>query len=241
MKIKIAAVLAAVAALTFTAAGSAAAQPLVSANQREAAHSPQVNGLRLASAMLPVSAFGDDVAFNQAFNSGSKLQTTRIKDHVPSMSCKNFEGYIYISKFGDTAGAWVNYDNSDWVSQYPDAFVYGDEYVLQFATDAAAATFYGQARAKFVACKSFTEPIGSLAGTVNDVSVTNTKVSGNKAFVVTQSVVLAGYPNLRFYYNWLIVLAGTEVYHFSDLAGNNDEPSTTLMTKLIHRVQALYH
>ena len=238
MKVKIAAVLAAAAALTFTAAGSAAARPLGSANQRESALPPQVSGQRLASALLPVSAFGNDLHFENALNSGPKLTTTKAKDHVSSMSCANFEDYFNISKFGDTAAAWVNYSNNDWYSQYPNSVAYGVELVRQFATDAAAATFYGQTRAKYVACQSFTEPVFSITGTVTSSSVTNTKVSGDKAFVVIQPLTLPGYDPV--YYNWLFVLAGTNVYYFSDVAGTNDEPSTALMTKLIHQVQALY-
>ena len=241
MKMKIVAVLAAAAALSITAAGTAAATPLGPANQHESAAVTQVNGLKLKTAMLPISAFGNDEAFVQASNSGPKLQTTRIKDHVASMSCTNFEGYIHLSVFGDTAGAWVNYSNSDWRSQYPNAVYYGIEYVLQFATDAAAATFYGQARAKYAACQSFNEPVNDYTGTVNGSSIANTKVSGDKAFVVTQPIVFSGYLQYPLYYNWLFVLAGTNVYYFSDVAGTNDKPSTALMTKLIHQVQALYH
>ena len=238
MKVKIVAVLAAAAALSVTAAGSAAAAPLGSANQHESAAVTQVNGLKLKTAMLPISAFGNDEAFVGALNSGPKLTTTKIKDHVASMSCANFEDYFNISKFGDTAAAWVNYSNNDWYSQYPNSVAYGVELVRQFATDAAAATFYGQTRAKYVACQSFTEPVLNITGTVTSTSVANTKVSGDEAFVVTQRLTARGYDPL--YDNWLFVLAGTNVYYFSDVAGTNDEPSTALMTKLIHQVQALY-
>ena len=240
MKVKIAAVLAAAAALTFTAAGSASAHPLGSANQRESALPPQVSGQRLASALLPVSAFGNDLHFENALNSGPKLTTTKAKDHVSSMSCANFEDYFNVSKFGDTAAAWVDYSNPDWRSQYPNTVALGVELVRQFATDAAAATFYGQTRAKYAACQSFTEPVLNATGTVNRSPVANTKVNGDKAFEVAQPLSLAGYVQTPLYYNWLFVLAGTNVYYFTDVAGTNDEPSTALMTKLIHRVQALY-
>lgn len=241
MKVKIAAVLAAVAALSFTAVSSASAQPLGSANQHESAAPRQVTGHRLATALLPLAAFGRDLNFDSALNSGSKLTTTRIKDHVSSMSCANFQNSPNLSVFGDTATAWLHYSNNDWGSQYPNTVVLGSEDARQFATDAAAATFYAQSRAKYVACQSFNEDFLFGPGTVSSSSVVNTKVSGDKAFVVTQPIVLADYLQTPLYDNWLFVLAGTDVYYFFDLAGTNDEPSTTLMSELIHRVQALYH
>jgi len=238
MKVKIVAVLAAAAALTFAAVSSAAAQPLGSANQHEPAAVTQVNGLQLKTALLPISAFGRDEAPDGGLNSGPKLATTTIKLHVASLSCVNFEEDYNISKYGDTAAAWQRYYNSDWISQFPNSVADGIEFVRQFATDAAAATFYGQTRAKYVACQSFTEPVLNITGTVTSTSVANTKVSGDKAFVVTQPITAPHFYPV--YYNWLFVLAGTNVYYFSDVAGTNDEPSTALMTKLIHRVQALY-
>jgi hypothetical protein len=229
MKVKIVAVLAAATALSFTAVGSAAAQPLAPA---------QVNGVRLQAAMLPPSAFGSGYTFDEALNSGTKLQSTHAKDHVPSMSCNAFEDKVYVSSFGDTAGAVLRYSNPNWFSSYPNTVVDGDEYVLQFATNAAAATLYSQAQAKYAACSTLNEPFFKTTAEVDTLSVAKTTVSGNKAFVVIQRLQAPGYKVL--YLVYLYVVSGTNVYDLSDISGTNDEPSHTLMSQLIHRVKALY-
>jgi len=70
----------------------------------------------------------------------------------------------------------------------------GDEYVLQFATAATAATFYSQARAKYAACQSLTEPFaGNFTASVDTLSVVKTTVGGNQAFLVTQHVDVPGF------------------------------------------------
>jgi len=232
MKVKIVAVLAAATALSFTAVGSAAAQPLGPAQPA------QVNGVRLQAAMLAPSAFGSGYTFEEALNSGTKLQSTHAKDHVPSMSCNAFEDKVYISSFGDTAGAVLRYSNPNWFSSYPNTVVQGDEYVLQFATNAAAATFYSQAQAKYAACSTLNEPFFKTTAEVDTLSVAKTTISGNKAFVVTQRLTAPGYKVL--YLLYLYVVSGTDVYDLSDISGTNDEPSHALMSQLIHRVKALY-
>jgi hypothetical protein len=238
MKVKIAAVLAATTALAFTTVGSAAAQSLGPANQHESAAPAQVSGVRLQTAMLPTSAFGSDFTFSEALNSGSKLQSSKAKHHPSSMSCNAFEGRVYIGTFGDTAGVVSRYSNPDWPSEFPNTILLGDQYVLQFVSDSAAATFYSQAQAKYAACETLTEPFINTTAEVDTLSVTKTTVSGDKAFVVTQREIAPGYKTL--YLLYLYVVSGTNVYDLSDVSGTNDEPSTKLMKELIHRVQALY-
>jgi len=241
MRFKIGAVVAAVAVLSFTAMGSAAAQPLGPAKQHKSARPPQITGVQLQQAMLPPSAFGAGFTFSEALNSGAKLQSSRAKNHVPSMSCGAFEGRVYISAFGDTAGADERYSNPAAASAYPNTIFLGDEYVLQFATAATAATFYSQARAKYAACQSLTEPFfGNFTASVDTLSVAKTTVGGNQAFLVTQHVSVPGFFQKPLYLLYLYVVAGTNVYGLSDVSGTNDEPSPALMKDLIHRVQALY-
>jgi hypothetical protein len=118
----------------------------------------------------------------------------------------------------------------------------GEEYVLQFAAAATATRFYNQAWAKYRACLSFTESLMVGKATVDTLSVTKSTVSGDRAFLVTQGVTLAGHSNHRraLYLLYLYVVAGTNVYSLSDNSETNAEPSVTLMGDLIHRVQALY-
>jgi hypothetical protein len=244
MKVKIVAVLAATTALAFTAAGSAAAQTLGPANQHESAAAAQVTGVRLQTAMLPTSAFGPDIKFSEALNSGAKLRSTQVHDHVPSMSCSAFDGAAStISVFGDTAAAEVRYSNPDAASAYPNTIVNADQRVLQFATVAAADTFYSQARSKYTGCVSFVEsfPGAPRPAAVDLRSVAKTTVSGHQAFVVIQYLQVPGlFGEPSFYHLYLFVVAGTNVYDFYYTSGTNDTPSSALMSDLIHRVQALY-
>jgi len=75
---------------------------------------------------------------------------------------------------------------------------------------------------------------------ISTVSVANTKVSGYRAFVVTESASLSGFFIRPLYFNVLYVVAGTNVYSLWDYSGTNDEPFPALMRTLIHRIQALY-
>jgi hypothetical protein len=240
MKIRIVAVVAAAAALSFAAVSSAAAQPLGLASQHKSAGSPQVNGLQLQAAMLPPSAFGADFTFTEALNSGAKPQSTRVKDHVPRMTCSAFEGRVYISGFGNTAGADVRYSNPNPAPTFPDTIFLGDEYALQFATAATAATFFNQARAKYAACGYLTAPFDGYTADTDTLSVAKTTISGDRAFLVSQYITVPLYFSRPFYLLFLYVVAGPDVYGLSDASGINDEPSPRLMTELIHRIQALY-
>lgn len=231
MKFKIVTVVVATAALSFAAAGSAAAQPLGHSKSAP----PQVTGLQLATGLLPLSDIGDDFMFAAALNSGDKLQSTHAKEHVPSLSCADFETGIFISDFGDTAGAAEKYTNPDWISTYPDTILQGYEEVLQFAATTAATTLYNQAYAKYVACPAYVQ--GAVQ--VNTLSVSKTTVSGDQAFAVNERYTKNGFT-YTLYSNTLYVVAGTNVYILFDLSGTNDEPSPTLMHDLILRVQALY-
>jgi len=176
--------------------------------------------------------------FAQALNSGPKLTTTRAKVHVSSMSCGAFELGGDISVFGDTAGVLVEY-------QVRASILYSDERVLQFAADATAATFYGQALAKFAACGSYSSgsPFGSLTTDIRP-SVTKTTVSGDKAFLVLEHVLfcqgIPPYYACPSYISFLYVVAGTNVYSLWEYNVINDLPSVSLMRDLISRVQALY-
>jgi hypothetical protein len=239
MKGKIVAVLAAAAALSFTAVGSAAATPLGPANEHVSAAPRQVNGLRLQAAMLPASAFGPTITRSDEQDTGTKLQSTHAKYHVPSMGCAKFELSAFDQGFGNTAGAWVRLGNPDEDSQYPNTINAAFESVFQFATAKAATTFQSQARSKFAACGSFTDSSGNFWRTL---SVAKTTVSGHQAFLVTQQFMGPSYPFGAWWWEFnLYVVAGTNVYNIYEENGTNDVPSTALMSTLIHQVQALYH
>jgi hypothetical protein len=246
VKVTIAAVAAATAAaLSLVTAGTATGQPIAHHGQPKAA--PQITGPRLRTGLLPASAFGANFTVENTLNTGGTLlSSTKVTLHVPTASCSTFEGEIYVSGFGNTAGALDQYVNPDAAMQRPEAVIDGLQDVVQFATTAAATTFLTQAQAKYAACLSFSEPNptdtnpGGGTFQISTLSVAKTTVSGDQAFTVTEAIALSEKPGLTQYIDVLYVLASTNVYSMWQYSGTNDEPSAVLMAKLIRQVQALY-
>jgi hypothetical protein len=232
--------------LSLAAAGSAGAEAAGHATVHRTLRPPQVTGSRLQAGLLPPSAFGDGFTTGATLSTGRKLQPTRATMHVPSMSCRTFEGQVFFGVYGDTAGALSLYVNPNAASQFPDTIFYGYQVVVQFTTTRAAGTFLAQSRAKFAHCHSFSEPNpgdhvpGGGTFQVGSVSVAKTSVSGYRGFVVTQSIAMSESPGTSWYRNILFVASGTDVYSLWEVSGVNDEPSTAVMSRFIHRVQALY-
>ena len=247
MKITIVAVAAAIAALSLAAAGPAvaAAQPAALRGPHKFT-APQITGSRLQTGLLPAPAFGADFTVTDTLNTGGRLLSTRAALHVPTASCSTFEGKIYVSGFGNTAGALDLYVNQDAAVQHPEAIIDGFQDVLQFATARAAATFFTQANAKYAACPSFSEPNptdtspGGGTFQISTLAVSDTAVSGDHAFTVTQAIALSETPGVTQFIDVLYVLAGTNVYSMWQYSGTNDEPSPMLMSQLIRKIQALY-
>jgi hypothetical protein len=245
MKFRTVMVTAAVAALSFAAAGSAAAQTLGHPVQRMPASPPQVTGTRLLAGLLSPSAFGDGFTFGASLNSGRKLQSTHAQKHVSGMSCSAFQGSQWVSGFGNTAGAAEEYKNPNWTPG-AQALGYGFEDVLQFGSTQAAATYFNQADAKYSSCREFTEPNpgdnrpGGGTYQVNVLGLSKTTVRGDRGVVVTQQIAESETPGITLYINVLLVVSGADVYSLWDVNSTNDEPSPTAMSSLIHRIQALY-
>jgi hypothetical protein len=247
MKVTIAAVAAAIAALSLAGATAAAAQSSGLRGLDKTAPPAQVTGARLQTGLLPASAFGPDFTVTNTLNTGAKLESTRATLQVPTASCSTFEGEIYVSGFGNTAGAVDFYVNADASTQRPEAIIDGLQDVIQFATASAAATFFTQAQAKYAACPSFSEPNptdtspGGGAFQISTLSVLKTAVSGgDQAFTVTQAIAPSETPGQTKYIDVLYVVAGTNVYSMWQESRTNDEPSPALMSQLIRKIQALY-
>jgi hypothetical protein len=239
VKFKAIAVIAAATALSFGLAGSVAASPL----SPKAKPAPQVTGARLQSALLPASAFGGGFTVSQRLNTGKKLWSTKARFKPANLSCVNFETWIYVGGFGDTAGATAGISNpSPAIADYPNVVLAGDQTVIQFKTAQAATSFYNEAYARYQKCAAFNESFPADATTLEMTtqSLTKTTVKKNKAFQLMQYVDIAALPALSFYDSTAVVLAGTNVYTVDNLNGTNDPISSTLLGNLIHRVQALY-
>ena len=240
MKFKAIAVIATAAALSVGMAGSAAALPL----SHQAKPAPQVTGVRLQSALLPASAFGSGFKVAQRLNTGKKLWSGRVWTKPSKLSCANFEMYIYVGGFGNTAGATDGVNNPNpAIADYPSLVLDGDQTVLQFKTAQAASSFYNQAYTRYKQCSAFTEtdPFdNSIRFELSTQSLSKTTIRKHQAFQLIQYVDLSALPALNFYQNTAVVLAGTNVYTIDDLNGTNDPISVSLMGNLINRVQALY-
>jgi hypothetical protein len=246
VKFRIITVVAAAAALSLATAGSAAAGVAGHATVHRTARPPQITGSRLQKGLLPPTAFGNGFTSGDTLSTGRKLQSTRVTKHVPSMSCRVFEGQIFFGTYGDTAGALNMFVNPIAPALFPDTIFYGYQAVIQFPTARQAGTFFAQSRAKFARCQSFSEPNpgdtvpGGGTFQVGSVSVAKTSVNRDQGFVVTQSIAMSESPGTSWYRNLLFVESGTDVYSLWEVSGVNDEPSPAVMTRLIHRIQALY-
>lgn len=227
------------------AAGAAVAQPAARDGQLKSA-TPQISGSRLQTGLLPAPAFGTGFTLGTTLNTGSGLLSAPAAQNVPASSCSTFEGKIYVSGFGNTAGALAEYVNPNAAMQRPEAIIQGFQDVIQFATASAATTFFTAARAKYAACLSFSEPNptdtspGGGTFQISTLGVAKTTIGGAAAFSVTQQVALSEKPGATEFVDVLYAVAGPDVYSMWQQSGTNDEPSPTLMGKLITRIQALY-
>jgi hypothetical protein len=226
-------------ALSLVSAGQAVARP-----DADAGRPRQVNGVTLQAGLLPASVFGDSFSIKASLNTGRNLHSTRITDRVSRLSCGAFEETQIVSGLGNSAGAVDEYDNSQWLSQYPDTVIFGYQVVLQFPSSGAANSFFGQARAKYASCGSFSAPdpsdqvIGGGQLLVDLQSLTSTSAGGYRAFAVIETVAFSQKPGMTFYNDVLYAVAGTNVYYLSQINGMNDTP--TQMAALIHREQRQY-
>jgi hypothetical protein len=233
------ATIATAAALSLGMAASASASPL----SPRSATAPQVTGTRLQSALLPASAFGSGFTAANRLNTGKKLWSTRTRLKPSNLSCKNFEMYIYVGGFGDTAGAVDNINNPDPdFASYPSLVLGADQAVIQFKTAQAATSFYNQAYTRYKQCSDFTEsyPGDSTTLELTTQTLAKTTIKKDKAFQLVQDVTIGSLASLTFYQSTAVVLAGTNVYTIDNLDGTNDPISASLLGSLINRVQALY-
>ncbi len=236
MKFKSTALIVTTTALWLAMAGSALASPL----SRTSAGPPQVTGSRLQSALLPVSAFGGGFTVRERLNTGNKLWSTRALIKPSSLSCIDFEEYIFVGGFGDTAGATDGFQNeTPAFADYPSLVLAGDQAVLQFKSAQAAASFYNQAFARYKQCSAFTESFPAFQLELTNQSLSKTTIDKNAAFQLIQYVDVSALPVVNFYENTAVVLDGTNVYTIDDLDGTNDPISASLLSNLITRVGAL--
>lgn len=238
-------VVATAAVLSLGIAGSAGAAQLGHKPAGKPKPAPQVSGVRLQSALLPASTFGDGTFTDLGrFNTGGRLLPANARIKPSSLSCADFETYIFVGGYGNTAGTTDTvFDlNPPW-SNYPDLELGADQTVLQFKTSKAASAFYNAAYSKYKQCSYFTETDPADPMSTDELSLqslSKTTINKNQAFQLTQLDDLTSLPQASFYQNTAVVLSGTNVYTIDDVNGTNDPISSSLLGKLVTRVQALY-
>lgn len=242
------------AALSLSAAGAATATPASqhSHGGKPKHHTkpkpkpyPQVTGSRLATALLPASAFGDGFQAWGIQSTGGSVRSSKAAITPGKLSCTTFETLSILGPWGDTAGAQDGVVNTSAdISSFPSLLLDGFQSVKQFASPAAATTFYNQVAAKYGACQSVTLPVPDVEGggteDLTDQSLTKIMVGKYHAFSLIQSDVLSNFATLTFYRAVTVVLAGTNVYTVYETDGTNDPVSPDLIGKLVSRVQGLY-
>lgn len=211
-----------------------------------ASHPVQVTGHKLKSGLLPASAFGSDYQPGFWADSGKSLWHGPARDHVSTMSCGNFEGYLFIGAFGESGSALSFDNNPNPFPDYPNTEFYYVQAVYQFPTVKAANTYYSQAHAKYVKCTDFTQsiPASSVPGSgkleTTTQSVSKTKVGRYQAFQVGQSSSPSDFPGISFLMNTMVTVEGTDVFTMISVGGTNDPVPTSLMLKLINRIKKLH-
>ncbi len=240
-------VVVAAAFLSLASVSPAAASPL----RQPRSAPPQITGIRLATALLPAAAFGDTYTFALSENTGRQLRPAHPATPVPRVNCARFEFHstsagFGVSGFGNTAGAAVEHDNTDFT--IPNKFsVY--QRVLQFASVGAATAFFAQSYTKYAVCAPYSVPDPTLdhffSGNTVSVELDSramTSVGGNRAFAVAEKLTtfLPGGYQIVAYLTALYATARTNVYELWELGRTDDLPAVTLLSTLIRHVQALY-
>jgi hypothetical protein len=157
------------------------------------------------------------------------------------MSCGNFEGSLGVGTFGDTAFAIRAILPPDLRTER-----FYLQSVVQFASTNAAASYYGQAYAKYARCTDFTETAPPNSGPGNGSekfilrSIAKTSIGAYQAFRVGQSADFPTPPAVSLKQNTLIAVAGTDVFYIVSTSITNDLlVPASLMGDQISRVVAL--
>jgi hypothetical protein len=241
VKSKMLAVVAIAAGVSLAACGTTTSASL----SDHTGHLPQqATGEQLMTRLLPVTAFGSAMKDSFRSNTGKYLKSTQMDKSLSNTSCGRFEAYFLTPAFGKTAQAMDgSYDSKPDASTTNVTTVVGFQYVSQFANAQAASTFFGQARAKYVACKDFTWPApetdnpeyGNLHAQAG--AVINTTVGPYKSYWFNEKATYAKLPTHGFDINTLVTLSGKYVYLIYVINSANLQPSHALMLQLISRVQ----
>jgi hypothetical protein len=200
----------------------------------------QVTGKQLKPALLPASDFVAGYTASTESDTGRKLEHGTVFN-VRTMSCENF--WLFIGTtfgFGETAFASDLVLDKTGTKRPEEIF---SQSVYQFASSAAAASFYGKVNAKYKSCHSVSESDGN-GGTTRRTAHSQSKerVGGHQATQIIEYVTDSKIPGpaLRIYLLWTV--DGTDIYVLdtTPLSTSSPRPAQSSLTlKLIARVAAL--
>lgn len=218
---------------------------LVPAAAQAATHPVQVSGAKLKSALLPAATFGSGFKLVAATGTGKSLLHQKARNHVPTMSCANFENQA-LSSYGESAAAVSISDNQVATIGVGSANVdlLYEQAAYQFPSVKAAATFYSQAHAKYATCRSFSEKTGG--GGMGDEtlkitlkSISKIKVGKYRAFRVREGVDISSVSGFSLSFNTLVTVEGADVFIVTSFSVGNHPVSAKTMLKLVDRVMKL--
>jgi hypothetical protein len=202
------------------------------------ARTAQLTGAQLATALLPAADFPAGYTGSRT-SSGTRLETSRAKHHLATMSCGSFGSTFSFQGFGQSAWA-VGVDSHLVADDIANRSYL--ETVYQFGSPAAAASFFHGLRAAFIRCPEF---IYQAGGPELHVSTT-APVDGHPAFQAIESPPrITGIPVGPIALASVDILssvAGTDVFtvlSISDVSSLTGPAPRSLLTKLIPRVLAL--
>jgi hypothetical protein len=232
---KLAATIAVTAGLSLAMMGTASAASLGHPKSHPKPKAvTQLTGKQLAKALLPGSAFGFGDTTHEEADTGKHLVSTH--GSVSAFPCADLLGVPLAGQTAVAANSMAS-DGSD----------FGTQSISQFGSGSTAWWYYGQLKAKFNSCVSYSgtskgsDQTGPLSLSIDLQSVSNTKVGSNSAFTVTQVVEVSdSFGDATESLNTTVVSSGRDVYTIWEMNTANTQIPNSLLSSLISRTQALY-
>jgi hypothetical protein len=167
-----------------------------------------LTGAQLAQALAPLSSFaGYTENTKYTYNAGTGTKTLPTQYNLATLTCPSFAAQmIYATWFGQTALAWAQFDNPTIGGQASQTY---DEFIYQFADDAAAGSFIQQIRSAYNRCQSYTDVESGASAQTTWIVVDLAPIAGGQAIEATGTDTgIVGTITADVFY----VLSGNDVY-----------------------------
>ena len=195
---------------------------------------PQVTGVKLASALLPATAFPSGFTVTAHSDSGRHLETAPARYHLGVMTCVRFATSSGQSGFGETATA------SDVRGRLFGGFSTGSsesfrQMVYQFASARAARSYFQGLQT--IAGKCGAWRLQGPGGSSPSAGAASASADGASLQVSASLSTQAGTAQLQA----LVVLNGADVFEVDAAALNRDVPATPALDSLAHQLITRVH